>query len=264
MPFADELLSRAPAAVRWLEVHPENYVRRGGRYAATLEACQRRWPIVTHGLTMGLGAASAVASDRMAELARFLDRVETPWHSDHIAFAEAGGLFAHDLLPVPWNRASLDAAVRRVREMRAAIGRPVLVENLTWYATFEESDRTETEFIVDLLDRTDGALLLDVNNVCVNACNHGFDAEAWLDAVPMERVAQIHVAGHLVGDDGLRIDTHAEEVCDAVYGLLERVLRRTGHVPVLLERDGNFVDLDAILAEVHRLDALYRRVLGDP
>lgn len=264
MPLAAELLAQAPAEIRWLEVHPENYVARGGRYPAMLDDCLGRWPVVTHGLTMGFGGATPVPRERMSALRDFVARIETPWHSDHLSFAQADGVFAHDLLPFPWNKESLQVAVTRVCEMQDALRRPVLIENLTYYATFEDSDRTELEFLRELLQRTGAQLLLDVNNVYVNSRNHGFDAARWLEDVPAERVAQIHVAGHLVRHDGLRIDTHAEEVCDEVYGLLESVLRRTGQVAVLLERDGNFRGFEPVLGEVRRLDALYRRVVGDP
>ncbi|MBK8172858.1 MAG: DUF692 domain-containing protein [Sandaracinaceae bacterium] len=262
MPLAAEMLEQLPSAVRWLEVHPENYVERGGRYPATLDACRRHWPVVTHGLTMGFGSTAPVTKTRMATLCAFLDQVEAPWHSDHLALAGAEGMFVHDLLPVPWNRESLGVATARVREMADALKRPILVENLTYYATFDDSDRSEIQFITDLLDRTGAGLLLDVNNVYVNARNHGFDAEEWISQVPAERVVQIHVAGHLVRPDGLRIDTHAEEICADVYQLLERALQRVGHAPVLLERDGNFSKLGPLMREVQELDELYRRVLG--
>jgi hypothetical protein len=257
------LLARAPAEVRWLEIHPENFLERGGLYRALLDRCRERWPIVTHGLTMGFGSATAPTRARLRELRDFLQGIDAPWHSDHLCFADVDGAFAHELLPVPFNDETLGVVCERVTAMRDEIERPVLIENTTYYATFDESDRDEVTFLREALERSDASMLLDVNNVYVNSRNHGFDAEAWLERVPFERVRQIHVAGHLVREDGLRIDTHGERVCDPVLELLESVLRRTGPVPVLLERDANFASFDELLDEVRALDAIYRRATGE-
>ncbi len=259
MPFAAELLERAPDQVRWLEVHPENYVRRGGRYPAVLDACRARWPVVTHGLTMGFGAVEPFDRAYMSDLRAFLDRLDTPWHSDHLCFAAVDGLFVHDLIPLPFDAETLAVAVARIGEMRDALERPIAVENVSYYAHHDRGHRDEAGFLLDVLERADARLLLDVNNVYVNARNHHFDAAAFIDRMPPDRVVQIHVAGHLVRDDGLRIDTHGESVCDDVYALLEHTLAHVGPKPVLLERDGNFPTFDALLEEVSRLDAIWQR-----
>ena len=264
VPFADALFDAAPPELGWLEVHPENYIGRGGRYADVLQRAAKRWPIVTHGLTMGFAQSTRVERERLTALREFADQIRTPWHSDHLAVTSMNGIFAHDLLPMPWTREALRICAERIRELEDALDRPVLFENLTYYATAASNELRELDFIHELLAATNAKLLLDINNVYVNAQNHGFDARTFIDALPLSRVQQIHVAGHLVDSEGFRIDTHAEPICDDVYALFERVLPRTGHVAVLLERDANFDSLDSIVMEVKKLDAIYRAALGAP
>ncbi len=260
--LAAELLALEPPEIRFLEVHPENYVRRGGRYAENLERALGRWPVITHGLTLCFGNVDGYDRAFLGELRAFLERVGTPWHSDHLCFAGAGGALAHDLLPFPHDSAAVELCVQRIREMRDAIGREVAVENVSSYVIPKGTTMDEPTFVNEVLDRADAKILLDVNNVYVNAKNHGFDARAYIDRIPAERVVQLHVAGHWLRKDGLRIDTHAEAICEDVYALLEHTLERVGPVPVLLERDGNFPSFEALLSEVRRLDEIYRRATG--
>jgi len=262
LPFLRPLLETRPASVRWLEVHPENYMRRGGAYAAALEQCRGVWPVVTHGLTMGFGKLEPVPHEDLAALGRFLERVQTPWHSDHLCVSSVGGAELHELLPIPFDRATVHAVARRVREMCDAIERPVAVENVSAYARVGGAPTDEAAFLLDVLDAADAGLLLDVNNVYVNACNFGFDPWRFVDALPAERIWQIHVAGHDVRTDGLRLDTHAAPVAAPVLGLLGHVLRRTGPRPVLLERDGRFPPFAELVAELDAVDTVYRAATG--
>ena len=257
--LGNEMLERKPEEIRWVEVHPENYVRRGGRFASLLARARGVWPVATHGLTMCFGAVEPFEREYMEPLRAFLHEVETPWHSDHMCFGGVDGVYAHDLLPVPFNESSLETMARRITEARDFLDREVAFENVSYYAESPLSETDEASFTVQLLERADCKMLLDVNNVYVNSKNHGFDPRAWIDRIPPERVVQIHVAGHFVRDDDLRIDTHAENVCDGVYELLEHTLRRMGPKPVLLERDGNFPKLDDLLLQVRRLAEIYER-----
>lgn len=257
--LADALLAEKPSEIAWLEVHPENYVARGGRFPHVLNEARKTWPIVTHGLTLGLGSATPFDRDYVKTLKAFLHEVETPWHSEHLCMTGVDDVMFHDLLPLPMSVASAKIAATRLRELRDAVEKPIALENITFYAEPGRGGLDEASFVLDVLGEADAWLLLDVNNVYVNAKNLGFDAKAYLDRIPKERVAQIHVAGHLVRSDGLRIDTHGEAIDNDVYDLLEYTLRRTGPVPVLLERDGNFPELSALLAEVRRLNEIYAR-----
>ncbi len=260
--LSDAILARAPASLRWLEVSPENYMARAGGFVRHLDAALERYPVVTHGLTLCPGGVDPLDEAYLGELARFTRRVETPWHSDHLCFGSHGGAFLHDLLPVPFTRASAEHTAARVREAQARLDAPLALENISWYAHPGGAELDEAEFIREVLERSGASLLLDVNNVYVNARNHGFDARAMIDRLPLERVVQIHVAGHRVAPGDLRIDTHGEAVCDEVYALLEDTLAKTGPVPVLLERDQNFPSWERLVEELDRLDAIWRRATG--
>jgi uncharacterized protein (UPF0276 family) len=256
--LATELFERKAASVAWLEVHPENYVDRGGRYREILLCARRQWPVLTHGLSTCLGALEPFDSSYLRALSAFLDDLGVPWHSEHLCLGSVDGRFFHDLLPMPFTDEAAALAAQRLVEARDAIDRPLALENVSYYAPQARDGLEEADFVVEVLERADAQLLLDVNNVYVNSRNFGFDPEAYVDKIPGHRVIQIHVAGHQVRDDGLRIDTHGEPVPDDVYRLLDYTLRRTGPVPVLLERDNNIPPLDDLLAEVEVLWTIYR------
>lgn len=262
--LATELLERRPTTVSWLEIHPENYLNRGGRYQEMLELARRDWPIVTHGLSTCLGALEPLDSDYLSELRAFLSDREIPWHSEHLCLGTVGDRFFHDLLPLPFTDEAAQIASQRLIEVRDAIGRPLALENASYYAPQCDDGLAEADFVVDVLERADAKLLLDVNNIYVNSRNFDFDPKAYIDKIPADRVVQIHVAGHFVREDGLRIDTHGEPVPDDVYQLLDYTLRKIGPVPVLLERDNNVPPLDELLAEVDELWKIYRSATGDP
>jgi uncharacterized protein (UPF0276 family) len=262
--FAEALLALGPEAsgVRWLEVSPENVTGRGGHSAKTFRACAERWPVVTHGLSMNLGGTDPLDASYLASLAEFVREVGSPWHSEHVCFSAVGARELLDLLPIPFTRESLDNTRRRARLVRQALPVPFAVENISWYAQPGARELSEVEFLRELVLGEDLGLLLDVNNVYVNAKNHGFDAWDMLSRLPLERVVQLHVAGHRVERLGFRIDTHGEPVCDEVFALLRRTLERVGPVPVLLERDHDIPPLEVLLAEVSRLSKLYQDVCG--
>jgi uncharacterized protein (UPF0276 family) len=245
----------------FLEIHPENYVERGGRFSAMLARARERWPLLTHGLSLGFGAVEPAEPGYVRTLKAFLDRLDVPWHSEHLCFSSADGVMLHDLMPLPLRRDTVDTVVARIVELRDSLARPIAIENISYYAHPGPRELSEVEFLLEVLERSDAKLLLDVNNVFVNSRNHHFDPYLFLDQMPRERVVQIHVAGHSVRSDGMIIDTHGEAVRDDVYALLEHALRRIGPVPVLLERDQGFPDFSELAGEVRRLDTIYRRAL---
>jgi len=261
-PLAKATFAEAPAALAWLEIHPENYLERGGRYELMLETARERYPLLTHGLTMGFGSVERRAPTYLRALRALLSDLKVPWHSDHLCFAGIGGTFVHDLLPLPLNAESIRVAVDRVHEAQDALGVDIAIEHISYYVHPVGSEMDEVEHLGQILERADAKLLLDVNNVYVNAQNHGFDARRFIDRLPLDRVVQLHVAGHLVRADGLRIDTHAEPICEGVFDLFEYTMKRLSRpVPVLLERDDNFPDFAELVVEIQRLDAIYRRAL---
>lgn len=261
-PLAEALLQTRPKALTFLEIHPENYVERGGKYPAILEQAQAHWPVLSHGLTLGLGNTQPFEKGYLKALRRFLGgQLKTPWHSEHLCFTEANGRMLHDLLPLPFNASAIRTAVQRIRELRDALEMPIAVENVSYYANLEPPKMSEIAFLLEVLDKADALLLLDVNNMYVNSVNHGFDPWIYLDCIPSERVVQIHVAGHFVRPDGIIIDTHAEPMCEQVYALLEHTLRRLGPRPVLLERDDHFPEFSELLSEIDRLQGIYSRAV---
>src|SRR5690606_18264333 len=242
--------------------HPENYLHRGGRYPSMLESARADYPVLTHGLTMSFGSPEPFAPEYLASLRSFLRDLEVPWHSDHLCFSGAGGVFAHDLLPIPFTEEAAALAAARLVQARDALDLPLAFENVSYYAAQGTDGLAEVDFVLDVLDRADARLLLDVNNVYVNSKNFGFDPRAYLDRIPGNRVVQVHVAGHKILSDGLRVDTHGEAICHDVYSLLEYTIARIGPKPVLLERDNNVPPLEVILAEVDALSESYARGVG--
>ncbi|MBI4951535.1 MAG: DUF692 domain-containing protein [Myxococcales bacterium] len=266
--FLHEVLGAAPGAldaIRFFEVAPENYMRRGGYFPHALATVAERHPVTTHGLTLSLGGADPLDADYLAELRRFLGRFGAGWHSDHLCFSGAGGGVLHDLLPVAFTTSAAKRVAARVREASERLGLPVAVENISYYTTLGGDPRDEPAFIAEVLERADCGLLLDLNNLDVNAENHGFDARAWLSGIPLERVVEIHVAGPERWSDAraeLLVDTHGAPVRPPVYELLSRVISRTGPVPVLLERDNNVPPLAELLDEVAAIDRVYRSAIA--
>ena len=260
--LSQELLERRPRSISWVEVHPENYIDRGGQYGENLERAREEWPVLTHGLTACFGTTEALEPGYLGDLRRFLRDLQVPWHSEHLCLGGADGRFFHDLLPLPFTAEAAATAAQRLVEARDALDLPVALENVSYYAPQTSNGLSEVDFVTEVLERADAKLLLDVNNVYVNSENFGFEPREYIDRVPLERVVQIHVAGHELRPDGLRIDTHGEAIPDPVYELLEYTLERTGPVPVLLERDTNIPPLDDLLTEIEQLWAIYGRAIG--
>jgi uncharacterized protein (UPF0276 family) len=260
--IAEDLLASELPELSFVEIHPENYIARGGRFSAILERALSRWPILTHGLSLGLGAVEPAEPGYVGQLKRFLDRLHAPWHSEHLCFSSADGVMLHDLLPLPFRRDALLTVVARVRELHESLERPIAIENVSYYAHPGQPEMDEISFLLEVLERSDAKLLLDVNNVLVNSRNHRFDPCRFMDRIPVERVVQIHIAGHSVRPDGLIVDTHGEAVREEVYQLLEYTLKRVGKVPVLLERDQGFPAFSELIGEVRRLQTLYERAVA--
>jgi uncharacterized protein (UPF0276 family) len=263
-----------PVPVDFLEVSPENYIRRGGRYLHALSWLAERYPIVTHGLTMSLGATSPLDEYYLTALARIVADVGSPWHSDHMCFSFAGGRMLHELLPVAHKDANVGRVAERIRRARDVLGVPLAVENVSAYWHPGRAEMTEAQFLRRVCEAADCALLLDVNNAYVNSLNFGFDVDSWMREAPLDRVVQIHVAGHewyqvdprgLGGPcepgaaGGIAIDTHGAQAPAEVRDLLGRVLERTGPVPVLLERDTNIPPLRELMREVVAIRAVTER-----
>jgi uncharacterized protein len=260
--FLEEVLDGPAQDIAFFEVSPENYLGRGGYYPSALERIAERYPIVTHGLTLSVGAVDEPDPAYLSALKVEVERLASPWHSDHLCFSSSGQRVLHELLPLKFSLENLQRVAERARRMAGLLERPFALENITYYVHPGKPELTELQFLQGVLEASDARLLLDVNNVYVNARNHGFDPYAFIAGLPLERVIEIHVAGHQTLDSGLLLDTHGEAVADPVLELLEWTIERVGPVPVLLERDNDVPELSELLAELSVLREIQKRALG--
>jgi hypothetical protein len=261
-PHLEAVLANPRHGVPFWETCPENLIGEGGSYARRTLAILDRDPVLTHGLAISLGGFDPWDLPYLRSLERMLVRVEAPWHSEHLCFTQVDGNCLHELLPLPFTRDSLRHTVARARDLQARLPVPLLLENITYYAPLGEGEMDEASFIAGVLEGADLGWLLDINNVYVNALNFGFDPKAWLARMPLDRVRQMHIAGHRKFGD-LTIDTHGAEVIDPVIELMQWTLRRIGRpIPVLLERDNHIPDLEDLLAERQRIQDAYDEVLA--
>ncbi len=256
-----ELLARvaagAPLGVDWFEIISENFFRPGGNPRRVLRTLRDRVPLVMHGVSLSLGAVDPLHAGYLDELSALARELTPPLVSDHLCWSGHGGSFAHDLLPLPYTEEALAHVAARVSRVQDRLGRRILVENVSSYLTFTHSTLTEWEFLAALAERADCGLLLDVNNVFVSAHNHGFDARAFIDGLPADRVAQLHLAGHSTRE-ALLLDTHDHAVRDEVWDLYRHTLTRTGPVSTLIEWDDKIPPLAVVLAESHKAAAIAR------
>ncbi|GGC03732.1 MNIO family bufferin maturase [Pseudoduganella buxea] len=251
--YRDFLDGRPP--VGWVEVHTENYLAPGGWDANVLERVRRNYPVSLHGVALGLGSAHGIDERHLARVAALARRIEPALVSEHLCWGAVPGRHLHDLLPVALDDAMLDLMSARVQRVQEALGRSILLENVSAYVRFDADTMGETEFLVALARRTGAGLLLDINNLYVNQCNHGEDAGAALRAIPPGLVGEIHLGGHLVAPDVV-IDHHGSAVAELVWALYELALARFGAVPTLVEWDTDIPPLPVLLGEAARATAL--------
>ncbi|QNM99026.1 DUF692 domain-containing protein [Chitinimonas koreensis] len=258
LPHIRQVLAERPA-VAWFEVHPENYFG-GGANLAALEAVRADYPLSLHGVGLGLGSAAPLDAGHLARFRALIDRLAPAAVSEHLAWNRSDDECLNDLLPLPYSQAALDFMVERVGRAQDALGRRLLIENLSSYVGFRDDRIPEGEFIAELARRSGCAVLLDLNNLYVNQHNLGRDARAAIAALPREAVGEIHLAGFEEREDGLWLDTHGSPVREAVWDLLDAALARFGPLPVLLERDSNLPPLAELMSEAARAQAALDRL----
>jgi len=252
-------LEQARPSVGFLEVHSENYFGDGGQPLHWLEHFRRDHALSLHGVGLSLGSADGLDAKHLDKLKRLVDRVEPALVSEHLCWGRIAGRHANDLLPLPYNDEALAVVCRHVQQVQETLGREILVENVSSYLGFTDSMMSEAQFVAAVAERTGCSILLDVNNIHVNAVNHGSDATAFLNAMPAAQVREIHLAGfdELEGSNGaLLIDTHGRQVADAVWILYAQALQRFGPVPTLIEWDTDIPELPVLLAEAGKATTL--------
>lgn len=234
--------------IDWFEVISENFMVPGGNPRRVLRAVRERYPVVMHGVSLSLGSTDPLDPRYLGELDALAREVEPSWVSDHLCWGSFGGRHSHDLLPLPYTEEALAHVASRVLQVQERLGRQMLVENVSSYVSYNHSTMSEWEFLAELTARTDCGLLLDVNNIFVSAHNHNFDARAFVEGVPRDRVKQIHLAGHSV-EGPLLLDTHDHAVCDGVWELYRHAIERFGRVSTLIEWDDHIPALSRVMEE---------------
>jgi uncharacterized protein (UPF0276 family) len=235
--------------VDWFEIISENYMVPGGKPLHYLDRIREHYPLVMHGVSMSIGSIDPLNRQYLAQLKALIERVEPAWLSDHLCWTGAHGRNLHDLLPLPYTEEAIAHVADRVDQVQDFLGRQLLLENVSSYVTYSDSQLSEWEFLTAVAERADCLILLDVNNIYVSSFNHGFDPREYLEGVPVERVYQFHLAGHTNHGDYI-IDTHDHPIVDPVWELYADAVRRFGFVSTMIERDDNIPPLEELIEEL--------------
>ena len=255
-----EILDGNPA-VDWFEVISENYMVPGGQPLRMLDAVRERYPVVMHGVSLSIASTALLDLDYLSSLKTLAKRVNPKWISDHLCWTGVHGVNLHDLFPGPYTEEALAHVVSRISQVQDFLGTRIAIENVSSYITYEQSEMDEWDFVAEVAKRADCWLLLDVNNVFVSGFNHDFSTHAFIESIPTDRVVQFHLAGHSEGEQHL-IDTHDKPVCEEVWQLYERALKKFGPITTMIERDDNIPPLAELIEELNRARAISASVFG--
>lgn len=256
-----DILEGAPD-VDWFEVISENYMVPGGQPLRMLDRIRARYPIVMHGVALSIASTAPFNEGYLSDLKALAERVEPQFVSDHLCWTGVHGVNLHDLLPIPYTREALDHVVDRVNYVQDYLQRQIAIENVSSYIAYAHSEMTEWEFISELTKRTGCWLVFDVNNVFVSAFNHGWDAHAFIDGIPADRVVQFHLAGHEHNTSHI-IDTHDSLVPEEVWALYRAAVKRFGPVSTIIERDDNIPPLADLVAELGTARSIAENMLPE-
>jgi uncharacterized protein (UPF0276 family) len=258
IPHYRHILEKKPV-VDWFEIISENYMIDGGRPLTVLDQILEQYRVVQHGVSMYFGSAERLNHEHLRRLKDLVRRTKTPWLSDHLCWGSVDGRYTHDLLPMPYTWEAAANTADKIRQVQDFVEVPVVVENVSSYAEYHVSEMTEWEFLNEVVEKADCGILLDVNNIYVSSQNHEFDPLTYVNAVPAERVAQIHIAGHSRYEKYI-LDTHDHPVIDPVWALYARAIERCGPTATLLEWDDKIPSFDEVHAEAMKaaqyLDAI--------
>jgi uncharacterized protein len=244
IPHYKHIFEKKPV-VSWFEIISENFMVDGGRPLETLDLILERYRVVQHGVSMYFGSTEPLNREHLRRLKVLVKRTQTPWLTDHLCWGSVDGRYSHDLLPMPYTFEAARNAAQKIREARDFVEVPIAVENVSSYAEFHASEMTEWEFLNEVVDDADCGILLDVNNIYVSSQNHNFDPFQYLNGIPAERVAQIHIAGHSKYRKYI-LDTHDHPVIDPVWALYARAIELAGPTPTLLEWDDRIPSFDEV------------------
>lgn len=250
--IAEEVIDSQVIQPDFIEFAPENWMGIGGYWNKIRGKAVAKYPVTCHGLSLSLGSPEELDWDFIRDLKTFLAENNVQIYSEHLSYTKSNNAHLYDLLPIPFRKDAVDHVSDRIKKVQDYLGRSIAIENVSYY-TPVAAEMSETEFVSQIVEKSGCQLLLDVNNVYVNAFNHRYDAREFIDNMPLDRVAYIHMAGHEQVEEDLIIDTHGRPIIDPVYDLFEYTVDKMDPVPVLLERDYNFEELDSIAAEMDHL-----------
>jgi uncharacterized protein len=248
--------------VDWLEVLSENYMIAGGKPLYFLDKICERYPVVMHGVSLSIGSVDPLNLTYLQELKKLSQRIKPKWISDHLCWTGTQGINLHDLMPLPYTQEALKHLITRISQVQDFLGQRILLENVSSYLTYQYSTISEWEFLRAVAQEADCLILLDINNIHVSAHNHNFDPLIYLDAMPAERIQQIHLAGHLNKGD-YSIDTHDHEIISSVWELYAESVRRFGHISTMIERDDDIPPLNTFLTELQKARDISAQVLAE-
>lgn len=247
----DELEANFPEGIDFMEVAPENWIGMGGKLGKRFRAMTEKVPFVTHGLSLSIGSPAALDENFVRDVKKFLDEHNILCYSEHLSYCSDQG-HLYDLMPIPFTDEAVHYVADRIKRVQDILERKIAIENVSYYAA-PGKEIDEINFITNILEEADCELLLDVNNIYVNSVNHNYDPMKFLAALPSERVAYCHVAGHYNEAEDLIVDTHGADVIDPVWDILDKAYELFGNMPTLLERDFNFPPMDELMQEVHTI-----------
>jgi len=250
-PHYDEIIKNPPRDVEWFEIISENFIEAHEGYLEFLSDLRKTYPIIMHGVSLSIGSTDEVNTEYLRKLKKLADFLDPPWISDHLCWTGINNKNTHDLLPLPYTEEALKHTTERVKQVQDILGRNILLENPSTYVEFSTSRIPENEFLATLVENANCGLLLDVNNIYVNAFNHGYDTRKYIDSIPANRIVQIHLAGHKNLGTHI-IDTHDNHVIDKVWKLYEYTLRSKGIISTMIEWDENIPELSVLIAELKK------------
>jgi uncharacterized protein len=256
--IAKEILSLDRSQLAFVELAPENWMGIGGSHKKMLQEIMEKFPILCHGLSLSLGSPESLDWEFIKNLKSFFAEVPTPLYSEHLSYSKCDNAHLYDLLPLPFTEEAISHVVERIKQVQDFLERPIAIENVSYHCSVAP-EMEEAEFISRIVEESGCSLLLDINNLFVNSFNHDYDAHLFLQKIPLDKIACIHMAGHEKIAPNRLLDTHGSPIVDPVYRLFEWTVQRIQPVPVLLERDCNFSEFNHLIAEVETLQLIVNK-----
>lgn len=253
--FAEELINSEVLRPSFIELAPENWIGMGGYWKKQLDKAAEKFPITAHGLSLSIGSPEELDITFIKQVKKFIKQYNIQVYSEHLSYSKCDNAHLYDLLPIPFRMDAVNHIIQRIKTVQDILEIPLVIENVSYY-TPVAAEMNESEFISEIIKGSGCKMLLDVNNVYVNAFNHQYNAKDFIRELPLEQVAYMHMAGHEKVSDSLIIDTHGQAIIDPVFELFEFAVSLLNPVPVLLERDFNIPEMQVLQNELSRMDLI--------